>query len=36
MIFSSAVEVTGTPQLALDIGGVTRQASYTEGTGDQS
>ena len=36
VIFRSAVEVTGTPQLALDIGGVTRQASYTEGTGDQS
>ena len=35
VIFSSVVEVTGTPQLALDIGGVTRQASYTEGTGDQ-
>ena len=35
VIFSSVVEVTGTPQLALDIGGVTRQASYTAGTGDQ-
>ena len=35
VIFSSVVEVTGTPQLALDIGGITRQASYTEGTGDQ-
>ena len=35
VIFSSAVEVTGTPQLALDVGGVTRQARYTDGTGDQ-
>ena len=31
--FSSGVSVTGTPRLALDIGGVTRQASYTGGTG---
>ena len=34
VIFSSGATVTGTPQLALDIGGVTRQASYTGGTGD--
>ena len=32
--FSSSVSVTGTPQLALDIGGVTRHASYTGGTDD--
>ena len=35
VIFSALVEVTGTPQLALDIGGVIRQASYTDGTGTQ-
>ena len=33
VIFSSEVSVTGTPQLALNIGGVTRQASYTGVTG---
>ena len=32
VIFSSGVNVTGTPRLALDIGGLKRQASYTGGT----
>ena len=32
--FSSGVSVTGTPRLALDIGGVTRYASYTGGRDD--
>lgn len=31
--FSSAVSVTGTPQLGLTIGSVTRQASYSSGSG---
>ena len=31
--FSAAVTVTGTPQLALDIGGETREADYASGTG---
>ena len=34
--FSAAVTVSGTPQLALDIGGETRQAEYASGTGTQS
>ena len=31
--FAAAVEVTGTPQLELDIGGQARQASYASGGG---
>ncbi len=31
--FNKAVDVTGTPQLALGIGGQTRQAGYASGTG---
>ena len=31
--FNKAVDVTGTPQLALGIGSATRQASYASGTG---
>ncbi|MGE4503495.1 MAG: DUF4347 domain-containing protein, partial [Thiomicrospira sp.] len=31
--FSEAVDVTGTPQLALNIGGTTVQANYAGGTG---
>lgn len=31
--FSETVTVTGTPRLALDVGGVTRQAAYTLGSG---
>ncbi len=31
--FSSAVSVTGTPQLGLTIGSATRQASYSSGSG---
>ncbi len=34
--FNAAVTVTGTPQLALGIGAVTRQASYASGTGTSS
>ena len=34
--FSAAVTASGTPQLALDIGGETRQAEYASGTGTQS
>ena len=34
--FTSAVDVTGTPQVALTIGGVTKQASYASGTGTAS
>ena len=34
--FSAAVTVSGTPQLALDIGGETRQADYASGSGTQS
>ena len=34
--FSAAVTVGGTPQLALDIGGETRQADYASGSGTQS
>ena len=30
---SEAVTVTGTPQIAVDVGGTTRQANYTSGTG---
>ena len=33
MRFNKAVDVTGTPQLALAIGSATRQASYASGTG---
>ena len=33
IVFSAAVTVSGTPQLALDIGGQTRQADYASGTG---
>ena len=36
VIFSAAVTVSGTPQLALDIGGETRQADYESGSGEQS
>ena len=31
LTFSEAVTVTGTPQLTLNVGGETRQASYSEG-----
>ncbi len=31
--FSAAVDVTGTPQLELDVGGTARQAAYASGTG---
>ena len=31
--FDYAVEVTGTPQIAIDIGGTTRYANYREGSG---
>ena len=34
--FNKAVDVTGTPQLALTIGSLTRQASYASGTGTTS
>ena len=34
--FNKAVDVTGTPQLALTIGTVTKQASYASGTGTAS
>ncbi len=34
--FSAAVTVSGTPQLALDIGGGPRQADYESGTGTES
>ena len=34
--FNKAVDVTGTPQLALGIGEQTRQASYASGTGTAS
>ena len=34
--FNKAVDVGGTPQLALGIGGATRQASYASGTGTAS
>ena len=34
--FNKAVDVTGTPQLALGIGSATRQASYASGTGTAS
>ena len=34
--FNKAVDVGGTPQLALGIGGATRQASYVSGTGTAS
>jgi len=30
---SEAVNVTGTPRIAVDVGGVTRYATYTSGTG---
>lgn len=30
---SKAVNVTGTPRIAIDVGGVTRYATYTSGTG---
>ncbi len=33
---SEAVNVTGTPRIALDVGGVTRYATYTSGTGTSS
>ena len=34
--FNRAVDVTGTPQLALEIGAQTRQADYSSGTGTRS
>ena len=34
--FNKAVDVTGTPQLALTIGAATKQASYASGTGTAS
>ena len=34
--FSEDVVVTGTPRLALDIGGATRPAAYTSGTGSNT
>ena len=36
VFFSAAVTVSGTPQLALDIGGETRQADYASGSGTES
>ena len=33
VVFDAAVDVTGTPQLALWVGAQTRQASYASGTG---
>ena len=36
MTFNKAVDVTGTPQLALAIGARTRQAAYASGTGSRS
>ncbi len=33
---SEAVNVTGTPRIAVDVGGVTRYATYTSGTGTSS
>ena len=33
VFFNRAVDVTGTPQLALDVGGVERQADYVSGSG---
>ena len=36
VVFSAAVTVTGTPQLALDIGGETRQADYESGSGTET
>ena len=35
VIFSATVTVSGTPQLALDIGGETRQADYESGSGTE-
>ena len=35
VVFSAAVTVSGTPQLALDIGGEPRQANYASGSGTQ-
>ncbi len=36
VVFNENVNVTGTPQLALEIGAATRQASYVSGTGGDS
>ena len=36
VVFNENVDVTGTPQLALEIGAQTRQASYFSGTGGDS
>ncbi len=36
VVFNKAVDVTGTPQLALGIGSTTKQASYASGTGTAS
>ncbi len=36
LTFNRAVDVTGTPQLALEIGAQTRQADYASGTGTRS
>jgi len=33
VVFGETVTVTGAPRLALDVGGVTRQAAYTLGSG---
>ena len=36
VVFSAAVTVSGTPQLALDIGGEPRQADYASGSGTEA
>ncbi len=36
VVFNENVDVTGTPQLALEIGAATRQANYASGTGNDS
>ncbi len=36
VVFSESVDVTGTPQLALTVDTMTRQASYVSGTGNDS
>ena len=35
VVFTAAVSVSGTPQLALDVGGETRQVDYASGSGTQ-
>ncbi len=36
VVFNENVDVTGTPQLVLEIGAATRQANYVSGTGNDS